>query len=102
MLAISFIVKEVQRFPEIEALLNTNNPEHKLFREDIEDLKNRVAKLETMPLQEVIEFLTPTGDPETELPMPVFDKITKKVQQYSDTKTISFTIKSNCKFNLNV
>ncbi len=93
---------EVKRFNEIEALLNTNNPEHKLFREDIEDLKNRVSKLETMPLQEVIEFLTPTGDPETALPMPVFNTITKKVEQYSDRKTIAFTIKSNCKFNINV
>lgn len=93
---------EVKRFNEIEALLNTNNPEHKLFREDIEDLKNRVSKLETMPLQEVIEFLSPTGDPETTLPMPKFDKETWKVDQYSDTKTIAFTIKSNCKFNVNV
>lgn len=93
---------EVKRFNEIEALLNTNNPEHKIFRDDIEDLKNRVSKLETMPLQEVIEFLSPTGDPETSLPMPVFNKETKKVEQYSDRKTIAFTIKSNCKFNINV
>ena len=94
---------EVQRFPEIEALLKTNNPEHEVFARDIEDLKNRVAKLETWALQEKIEFLITVGDPTTELPEPVFDKTTWSiVNKYSDRKTISFQIKTNCKYYINV
>ena len=94
---------EVQRFPEIEALLKTNNPEHEVFSRDIEDLKNRVAKLETWALQEKIEFLITVGDPTTELPEPVFDKDTWTVKnKYSDRKTISFQIKTNCKYYINV
>lgn len=94
---------EVQRFPEIEALLKTNNPEHEVFGRDIEDLKNRVAKLETWALQEKIEFLITVGDPTTELPEPVFDKTTwSVVNKYSDRKTISFQIKTNCKYYINV
>jgi len=94
---------EVKRFPEIEALLTTNNPEHEIFRNDIESLKNRVTKLETVALQEIIEFFTHNGDPTTELPEPVFDKKEWKiVNKYADRKTISFSIKSNCKFYLYV
>ena len=94
---------EVQRFSEIEALLKTNNPEHETFARDIEDLKNRVAKLETWALQEKIEFLITVGDPTTELPKPVFDKKTWSiVNKYSDRKTISFQIKTNCKYYINV
>ena len=65
---------KVQRLPEIEAKINTNNPEHELFRADIESLKNRVTKLETIAFQEVIEFFIPVGDSTTELPEPVFYK----------------------------
>ena len=38
---VSLIVEKlkIQRFPEIEAILNTNNPEDELFRTDIESLK---------------------------------------------------------------
>lgn len=93
---------EVNRFNEIEAILENNNPEHAIFRDDIEDLKNRVSKLETSAQQELIEFLIPANDPETVLPMPVFDKKTNTVNHYSERKTISFTIKANCKFNINV
>jgi len=94
---------EVTRFPEIESLLNTNNPEHKIFRADIEDLKNRVTKLETIANQELIELFTPVGDTVTELPMPVFDKETWSiVNKYTDRKTIAFQIKTNCKFYVNV
>lgn len=93
---------EVNRFNEIEAILQTNNPEHAIFRADIEDLKNRVAKLETTAQQELIEFLIPANDPETTLPMPIFDKTSGTVNHYSERKTISFSIKANCKFNVNV
>jgi len=93
---------EVNRYNEIESILDRNNPEHDLFRSDIEDLKNRVSKLETAALQEVIEFLIPVGDPETSLPQPIFDRDTWTVNHYSDRKTISFSIKTNCKFNVNV
>ena len=94
---------EVKRFPEIEALLKTNNPEHEIFRRDIEDLKNRVTKLETTALQEIIEFFTPVGDPTTDLPKPVFDRETWSViNKYADRKTIAFQIKTNCKFYVNV
>ena len=93
---------EVNRYNEIESILDRNNPEHDLFRSDIEDLKNRVSKLETAALQEVIEFLIPVGDPETSLPQPIFDRETWSVNHYSDRKTISFSIKTNCKFNVNV
>ena len=92
---------EVKRFQEIESLLKYNNPEHDIFRADIEDLKNRVSKLETSAIQEVIEFLNPVGDAETTLPKPEFN-FESGVNHYTDRKTISFTIKSNCKFNLNV
>ena len=94
---------EVYRYPEIEALLETNNPEHEIFRRDIEDLKNRVSKLETTHQQEIIDFFIPVGEQTTILPEPVFDKKTWQIaERYTDRKTISFQIKSNCKFNINV
>ena len=92
----------VNRFSEIEAILETNNPEHAIFRDDIEDLKNRVSKLETAAQQELIEFLIPANDPETVLPVPVYNPETKSTNHYAERKTISFNIKSNCKFNVNV
>ena len=91
---------EVNRYNEIESILDRYNVQYELFSYDIENLKNRTSKLETAALQEVIEFLIPIGDPETELPQPVVNGNT--VNQYSDTKTISFNIKTNCKFNVNV
>ena len=94
---------EVYRYPEIEALLETNNPEHEIFRRDIEDLKNRVSKLETTHQQEIIDFFIPVGEQTTTLPQPEFDKKTWTVKErYADRKTISFQIKTNCKFNINV
>lgn len=94
---------EVKRFPEIEALLETNNSEHENFARDIEDLKNRVSDLETLSLMERIDFLNFVGDPTTELPEPEFDKTIWNIKnRYSDIKTISFQIRTNCKYYVNV
>ena len=38
------------------------------------NLEHRVTKLETIVLQEVIEFFIPVGDLTTEIQEPVFDK----------------------------
>ena len=72
------------------------------MRADITDLSNRISTLETITMQERIEFLIPIGDSETLLPQPIFDEETWSVNHYTDRKTISFSIKSNCKFNVNV
>lgn len=98
----SYGIISVNRFPEIEALLKTNNPEHEIFREDIEDLKNRVAKLETAAAAEEIELFIPVGETTTILPQPVWNKDKKQIDEYSDKKTIPFQVKTNCKFNVKV
>ena len=94
---------EVKRFQEIEALLANNPVEHAAIREDIIDLTNRVIKLEIEAFSEKIEFLTPIGDPDTELPQPVFDVDTWSIKNLiSEEKTVAFQIKTNCKYKVDV
>lgn len=94
---------EVKRFQEIEALLTNNPIEHAGIREDIVNLTNRVIKLEIEAFSEKIEFLTPIGDPDTELPQPVFDVDTWSIKNLiSEEKTVAFQIKTNCKYKVDV
>lgn len=92
----------VNRFNEIESMLETNNPEHRIFRDDIEDVKNRISKLESPSYQQLISFFIPLNGTETILPEPIYNESTGIVNHYADRKTISFYINTNCKFNVNV
>jgi len=93
---------EVNRYNEIFSTFEENTKEHNAMKADITDLANRVSTLETIAMQERIEFFNAIGDVETILQKPIFDRETWTVDHYTTRQTISFSIRSNCKFNINV
>lgn len=92
----------LKQHEDLLRLIERNWPEHADMKEDITDLKNRVSKLETLSSTETIDIFDPIGKSQTILPRPTFDTTAEIVNEYYENKTISFRIRTNCKFRAKV
>lgn len=97
----SYDCLEVKNYADIERLITENWPEHEELWKEITDLKNRVSKLETTSVHEMIEVFEPAGTLSTILKYPERDN-DGNIIEYKDKRTIPFKIKTNCKFNAKV
>lgn len=97
----SYDCLEVKHYADIERLIEENWPEHQEIWKDINDLKNRVSKLETTSVHEMIEVFESAGTLSTVLKYPERDD-DGNIITYSDKRTIPFKIKTNCKFHAKV
>ena len=66
----SYDCLEVKNYADIERLIAENWPEHEEIWKEITDLKNRVSKLETTSVHEMIEVFEPAGTLSTILKYP--------------------------------
>ena len=93
-------VTKVKDYSYLSSLLITNPNEHAEFSKEIDDLKNRVFRLENMKVEE-IDVFEPDGETITVLPKPTLNE-QNQIEDLVITKTIPFNIKSNCDYYLKV